>query len=227
MPGPRAHFALETIMGLSHQWPAMAAVALALMAPLVAPLANAATTPGTWVPVASAADARGDYARGFGDAVNRRDVRERNDDYRAGYRAGRAKRESNEARVDGRDYARGYTDGFNQYRERKAAPAGNSVYAAGYRAGQVDHTNLAVAPASAKPAAPVAAATSVETLVGRPSSRLDDDMKQLGFAREGQFKKGKNSYTTWQNKGQARCVRVLSSDGKVREITDLEKEQCG
>ncbi|NJN00453.1 MAG: hypothetical protein HC793_02065 [Aquincola sp.] len=72
--------------------------------------------------MASSADARADYARGFGDGINGRDVRERDGDYRAGHRAGRAKRDSNESRPEGRDYSReysrGYVDGFNEFRER-------------------------------------------------------------------------------------------------------------
>jgi hypothetical protein len=212
-------------MVLSHRWPSTLALAIALAGAVGSAVA---TTPSPWVPVRSSSDARADYARGFGDAINRRDARERDDDYQAGYRAGRAKRESNEARADGRDYARGYTDGFNQFRERKAVPSGNRAYAAGYRAGQADHTNLVVAPTAAAPITPpLAAAASVDSLVGRPSARLDEDMKQLGFVRMGQFKQGKEAFSTWQNKGQARCVRVMSRDNKVREVTDIENERCG
>jgi hypothetical protein len=210
-------------MGVSHRW----AVALLAAAALVGAGGAAAAAPGQWVPVASSADARADYTRGFGDAVNGRDARERDSDYRAGYRAGRAKRDVNESRPEGRDYARGYVDGFNEFRERKAVSSKNRAYAAGYRAGQADHTNLVAGPTAVTPIAPpLAVATSVDNLVGRPSARLDDDMKQLGFVRLGQFKQGKEAFTTWQNKGQSRCVRVMSRDSQVREVTNLENDRC-
>jgi hypothetical protein len=217
--GLLARFLLETLMKHSHRW-----AQAALVAAFAGVLGSVAAAPSGWVTAASSADARADYARGFSDGVNGRDARERDSDYRAGHRAGRAKRESNESRPEGRDYARGYVDGFNEFRERKAVPSKNRAYVAGYRAGQADHTNLVAGAPTTLP--PVTAATSVDTLVGRPSSRLDQDMKQLGFERMGQFKQGKEAFTTWQSKGQGRCVRVLSKDGKVHQVTNLEAERC-
>jgi hypothetical protein len=211
-------------MGLSHRWLPAVALVMAFAAD-VGPAAAADSAP--WVAVASSSDARADYARGFGDAINGRIVRERDDDYRAGYRAGRAKRESNESRADGRDYARGYTDGFNHFRERKAVSSSNRAYAAGYRAGQAEHTKLAeAAAAEAVAGRPLPAAASVDALVGRPSARLDEDMKQLGFVRMGQFKQGKETFTTWLNRNQSRCVRVMSKDNKVQQLTDVDYDLC-
>jgi len=210
-------------MGPWYRW----AVAAALAAALAGAVGSAAAAAGPWVAVASASDARADYARGFGDALNGRYARERDDDYRAGYRAGRAKRESNESRADGRDYARGYLDGFNRFRERKAAPSGSRAYVSGYLAGQAHHTDLLASPAAAvPPGQPMPAAASVDALVGRSSGRIDEDMKQLGFVRMGQFKKGKETFTTWLNRNQSRCVRMTVKDSKVQALADVDYDLC-
>jgi hypothetical protein len=200
-----------------------ALLALMLAAGAAAAGAQTSTTVQRWVPVAS--DARADYERGFTDGLNGKLGLNRDQDYRSGHRAGKAKREANEARADGKDYSRGYLDGYNRWRERVSMDSKNRAYAAGFRAGQSERTALVTAAREAA-AAPVAAATSVDNLVGRPASRLDKDMAALGFVRMGQFKQGKESFSTWQSKGQNRCVRIMSREGKVKELTDLDNDRC-
>jgi hypothetical protein len=166
------------------------------------------------------------YERGFGDGLNGKDDRERDRDYRAGYNAGRAKRDAIVARPEGRDYSRGYIDGYNRYRERIAVDSKNRAYAAGYRAGQSDHTALvARQPALGRPT-PIAPASSADNLVGRPASVLDSDMKALGFERVAQFKKGKESFTTWQSREQNRCLRIMTREGKVQQTTHVDIDRC-
>jgi hypothetical protein len=182
-----------------------------------------------WVPVASNDDARTDYLRGFEDGVRGRDDRERDKDYRNGYRAGRAKRESNERRPEGRDYQRGYLDGWDDFRERKAVGSKNRSYAAGYRAGQAEHTRLAANFGGSDGGSDGSSSTPVKTvedLKGRSSSRVERDMKSLGYTEQGHFKIGKDSFSTWQNRNAQRCVRVTSRDGRVRELTNLDAERC-
>jgi hypothetical protein len=178
-----------------------------------------------WVPVASKADSRADYLRGFEDGVHGRDDRERDNDYRNGYRAGRAKRESNERRPEGRDYQRGYLDGWDHFRERRVVDSKNRAYAAGYRAGQAEHTRLAANTGGYDGGSSTPVKT-VEDLKGRSSSRVEYDMKSLGYSEQGHFKIGKESFSTWQNRNAQRCVRVMSRDGKVRELTNLDAERC-
>ncbi len=209
-------------MGRSLRWLPALAIATGLFGACA--MANATSTPLPWVAVASLSDARADYARGFADAINRRDARERDTNYRAGYRAGRARREDNESRPDGRDYARGYVDGFNQFRERRAVPSSNRAYAAGYRAGQAEHTDLLAGTSGVAP--PMAAAASVDALVGRPASLLEADMKHLGFVRMGQFSQGAETFTTWLNRNQSRCVRITARDNTVQALADVDYDLC-
>jgi hypothetical protein len=162
-----------------------------------------------------------DRERGFSDGLNGRSMRSLDRDYRAGHRAGRAKQEANEARPDGRDYAPGYRDGFNRYRERRASGSGNRAYAAGYEAGRADHLAL-LAPAT--PAGPPP--TSVDKLVGRAASGLDQDMKALGYERTGQFKVGAESFTKWRSPEQNSCVQVMAREGRVQQVSGLGGDGC-
>lgn len=177
----------------------------------------------------SGASASQDYERGYGDGLNGRNDRERDSDYRAGYRAGRAKHEANEARPDGRDYARGYRDGFNRFRERLAISSSNRAYAAGFRAGQADHTAL-VAGAPGRPVPPIEPLlpppTHADNLVGRPAATLDRDMTSLGFVLLAQIRKGRESFTTWQSRGLNRCLRIVTRDGRVQQVTDVDNTNC-
>lgn len=171
----------------------------------------------------SAAPASDDYVRGYGDGLNGKDDRDRDGGYRTGYRAGRAKHEANAARPDGRDYARGYRDGYNRFRERAAVPSSNRAYAAGFRAGQADHTGL-VAGSSGQPLPPPPA--NADNLVGRPSATLERDMKSLGFVLLGKGKVGKASVTTWQSRSLNKCLRIVSENGKVDNVVDVDNANC-
>lgn len=170
-----------------------------------------------------------DYVRGYGDGLNGKDDRDRDRDYLAGYRAGRAKHEANADRNDGRDYARGYRDGYNRFRERAAVPSGNRAYAAGFRAGQADHTGL-VAGGTGRPVPPIAPMpnppATTDSLVGRPSATLERDMTSLGFVKLAQIKIGKESFTTWQSRSPNRCLRLVTRDGKVQQVTDADNANC-
>jgi hypothetical protein len=66
----------------------------------------------------------------------------------------------------------------------------------------------------------------VDALVGRSSGRIDEDMKQLGFVRMGQFKQGKETFTTWLNRNQSRCVRTTVKDSKVQALADVDYDLC-
>jgi hypothetical protein len=169
-----------------------------------------------------------DYERGYSAGLNGKDDRERDSDYQAGYRAGKAKHQANEARSDGRDYARGYRDGYNRWRERAAVASKDRTYAAGFRAGQADHSTLVsrIPGGSTAPIAAVPPPARGESLVGRPSATLERDMKSLGFVQLGQMKKGKESYSTWQSRGENRCLRIVTRDGKVQQQTDVDNASC-
>jgi hypothetical protein len=168
-----------------------------------------------------------DYERGYGDGLNGKGTRERDGDYRAGYRTGWAKHQANEARPDGRDYSRGYRDGFKRYRERLAVSSRNRAYASGFRAGQADHVAL-VAGSPVRPVPPIEAPppTHADNLLGRPAATLDRDMKSLGFVLLGQYRKGAESFTTWQSQGLNRCLRIVTRDGKVQQVTDVDNTNC-
>jgi hypothetical protein len=168
-----------------------------------------------------------DYKRGYGDGLNGKGTRERDGDYRAGYRAGWAKHQANEARPDGRDYSRGYRDGFKRYRERLAVASRNRAYASGFRAGQADHVALvAGSPVLPMPPIETPPPTHADNLLGRPAATLDRDMKSLGFVLLGQYRKGAESFTTWQSQGLNRCLRIVTRDGKVQQVTDVDNTNC-
>ncbi len=170
------------------------------------------------------AAANDDYVRGFGDGLNGKEARDRERAYRDGHRAGRSQHEANAARDDGRDYARGYRDGYNRYRERAAAPSsGNRAYAAGFRDGRTNHGTL-VTGAGGQAVPPTAAQEG--NLVGRPAVTLERDMKSLGFVRLARNKLGTAELTTWQSRAQKKCWRIATRDGKVQQVEDVDYGNC-
>jgi hypothetical protein len=181
-------------------------------------------------PVVAAAPAltRADYDNGFRDGFNKAEYRDRdrnNQSYAEGYKAGQAR--SQALAAGGRDYEQGFRDGFNRqaYSERDR---GNRAYADGYAAGQREAATARLLPpiGRAPTSAAVAPPSNVDGLVGRPESMLDSDMKSLGFERWGQFKKGKEAFTTWRSRAQNRCVRITAREGKVKELIDLGSDRC-
>jgi hypothetical protein len=42
----------------------------------------------------------------------------------------------------------------------------------------------------------------------------------------GQYRKGAESFTTWQSQGLNRCLRIVTRDGKVQQVTDVDNTNC-
>lgn len=167
--------------------------------------------------------AAADYESGFSDGLNAKDPAERRSSaYRDGYRRGQVKHRANESRPGGRDYARGYREGFAEADSAgKPKEAKNETYVAGHREGMTDRGNLRARIAAASPTP-----TSPDNMVGRPASSIERDMKALGFERTSGFKKGGESFSTWQSRAQNRCVRVMAREGRVKELTNVDNDRC-
>lgn len=171
-------------------------------------------------------DDRIDYERGFTDGLKARDDRDRDGDYRTGYRAGRAKREANEA--EGRDYARGYIAGYERYRQRSAVPSKNRAYAAGYRAGQADHTAMVIGTPQRPlpPTANLPRPTRVQDMVGRPSSMVDEDMKSLGYRSLGRLKQAGETFSLWRGSSDSDCFRLALERSRVKAVAKIPETEC-
>jgi hypothetical protein len=144
-------------------------------------------------------DTRADYVRGYGDGLKGKLRIERDDDYRAGHRAGRAMREANEKRPDAKSYHKGYIDGYDHYLDRRAPPGSDGAYLAGYRAGQADHTALV-------------------TGTGRPAHFGSNADYQAGF-RDGK----ENRTRRFDERANPSYAKGWSEGQKVREPTWLDK----
>jgi hypothetical protein len=164
-----------------------------------------------------------DYDRGYRDGLNNRDLRDRDRRNRAyvdGYRAGEASRRSDVTIGGNADYQRGYRDGREGKRYRDTDRDKRS-YAEGYRAGVADRRGDG---ATTRPS--LTPARNPDELVGRSSSRLESDMKALGYKNLSRAEVGSATITTWRGRAQSECKQIVVSSGTVRQVTDAAEAGC-
>jgi hypothetical protein len=164
-----------------------------------------------------------DYDRGYRDGLNNRDMRDnerRNRAYVDGYRAGESSRRSGAAVGGNADYERGYRDG-NEGKKYRDKDRDKRTYAEGYRAGVADRRGGS---SSTRPS--LSTVRSADELVGRSATRLDSDMKALGYKNWSNSKVGSEAISTWRGRTPSDCKRIVTRSGTVRQVTDAAETDC-
>jgi hypothetical protein len=67
---------------------------------------------------------------------------------------------------------------------------------------------------------------NVNDLVGARASSADSDLRARGFRDTGGYQQGGKSFVTWYNRNTRQCVNVVTRDGRVARIEDIDEGNC-
>lgn len=122
------------------------------------------------------------------------------------------------------EFDRGYRDGL--YHQPYHNYSNATAYSDGYNAGQQErHEQTSYRPRHGGYSG-YQSYVNVNDLVGARASSADSDLRSRGFQDTGGYQQGGKSFVTWHNRTTRQCVRVVTRDGRIARVEDIDEGNC-